>query len=197
MWYICTMKCEHCGKEFEPKIWRKNGKPTRYCGQRCSGGSRKGKTISQEERTAMFWGKVDVRDGLDNECWEWVGSRYGNRYGKFYCGLGKSIGAHQYMMFLQTGEFPKLDVLHSCDNPPCVNPAHLRLGTKKENTQDMIKKGRAGVVGSRNWSAKLKAEDVLEIRASSEDRRLLAARFGVCKEHIDSVKRGSRWAHIK
>jgi len=92
-------------------------------------------SIEAEER---FWAKVDRR-GPD-ECWEWRGARNGKGYGVFRI-ESRSIGAHRFAFGLDAipeGNF----VCHVCDNPSCVNPAHLWTGTAKDNNRDMQAKGR-------------------------------------------------------
>jgi hypothetical protein len=99
----------------------------------------------------IFWGYVDIpRIGHPlcgeadmNPCWEWLGTRnVRSGYGRFWDGRADSY-AHRKSYFLFYGEEPgELDVLHSCDNPGCVNPAHLRLGTDLDNAQDKRERGR-------------------------------------------------------
>jgi len=87
-----------------------------------------------------FWSKVDVR-GRD-ECWEWQAS--GSKgYGRLMMD-GVTWGAHRLAFTLVKGRIPDgMCVLHSCDNPPCCNPAHLFIGTHADNMRDMAKKGRS------------------------------------------------------
>lgn len=94
-----------------------------------------------------FWAKVDMR-GPD-ECWLWTASRFTDRYGygKFNAGTRQDetnvVYAHRFAYALMHGPIPDgMQVLHSCDAPPCVNPQHLRLGTPRENTDDKMRRGR-------------------------------------------------------
>lgn len=87
-----------------------------------------------------FWSKVDIRKS--DECWEWTAHRCRLGYGRFRLG-GEVQGAHRIAWELSNGcLLGDLYCLHSCDNPGCVNPSHLRQGTQKDNMRDMIKKGR-------------------------------------------------------
>jgi hypothetical protein len=90
-----------------------------------------------------FWNRVPLRN--PNECWIWSGGKI-NGYGTFWAKLGavrKSIRAHRLSYAIANGKFDEsLYVCHKCDNPPCVNPSHLFLGTSYDNMWDMIRKGR-------------------------------------------------------
>ena len=90
------------------------------------------------ERIERFWSLVATGD----ECWEWLGSVGHHNYGRFW-NDGKEIKAHRFSWQLHNGAIPEgLWVLHRCDNPRCVRPDHLWLGTVLENTRDMLAKGR-------------------------------------------------------
>lgn len=107
-----------------------------------------------------FWLNVDV--GNKNECWNWEGSTTKGGYGNF-----ENSKAHRFSYRLHYGEFnPKLDVLHECDNPSCVNPAHLFLGSHLQNMQDMVNKGRSKR-GENCAKHKLTEKQVREIRIKS------------------------------
>lgn len=111
-----------------------------------------------------FWQKVDKR-GPD-DCWMWLGAKVGG-YGTIWNGK-KVIGAHRASLILDGRDPGLLDALHSCHNPSCVNPSHLRPGTEKENAQDAIKARRFvhrhPGFGEKNVNAVLTEMDVRMIR---------------------------------
>lgn len=156
---------------------------------------------SQASLERRFWLKVLAND-LD-DCWLWLGTRLKNGYGRISLG-SKSLGtegAHRvsWMIANQAVIPAGLVVMHSCDNPRCVNPKHLSLGTPKENTQDMINKGRrviAAPVGNENGKAILDAEKVKLIRASTESHAALARRLGVSPNCVRGVRTGRTWSHV-
>jgi DNA-binding XRE family transcriptional regulator len=147
----------------------------------------------------QFWRYVAI--GGDDECWPWAGSLRSNGYGQLRH-LGRNLKAHRVSWEIHHGAIPPgLSVLHRCDNPPCVNPAHLFLGTNADNLQDAARKGRCrGKVtrGADNPSAKLFPELVAEIRASYASgnwtQRELAGLVGVHHSTIGDIIRGETWA---
>lgn len=88
---------------------------------------------------ARYWNKV--RPAKPEECWEWIGARTSAGYGQLRVG-GKALLTHRMAAEVEHGAGGDLHCLHSCDNPPCVNPRHLRWGTHKENMEDAVKRGR-------------------------------------------------------
>ena len=118
--------------------------------------------MTTEER---FWSKVD-RSGGPDACWPWTGSRHRFGYGWFRVNR-KTMTAHRMSLMLAGVDVTGLQACHTCDNPPCVNPAHLYAGTPKQNGEDASRRGRHSPVprpGSSNpWSA-LTDEQVLELR---------------------------------
>lgn len=148
-----------------------------------------------------FWPKVDV--GHKDECWEWQAAQFTSGYGMFAID-SHPHRAHRVAYELTHGKIPEgLCVCHVCDNPACVNPAHLWLGTHQKNMQDAARKGRTrgGVLrGERSQHARLTEAQVLVIRQMSEDglgsQRQLAAMFGVSRGTIRHILYRETWKHI-
>jgi hypothetical protein len=143
-----------------------------------------------------FWHKV--RRGGPDECWPWLGGK-ARGYGQF--GLnGKNVRAHRVAFLLHHGELPEgACILHSCDNPACCNPAHLRAGTHRDNTLDMVAKGRngkGGPKGALHGRAKLTEEQMREIKSTPRcwgSSAALARRYGVSRAAISYILSGKRW----
>ena len=131
------------------------------------------------------------------ECWVWQAGKRGKGYGSFGM-LGRVWSAHRAAYFLLVADPGSACVLHKCDNPPCINPAHLFLGTVADNNRDRAKRGRSAV-GERHAKSKLTERDVLELRELREDgqtHRELAARFGVTHQSIAAIVNRRSWRHI-
>ncbi len=144
----------------------------------------------------IFFDKVLKTDG----CWIWQGGKL-NGYGFIQINY-KRLYAHRLSYMIHKGDIPKgLLVCHSCDNPICVNPGHLWLGTKSDNSKDMWSKQRNVVVcGEHHPHAKLTEDDVVKIRQLSMQgllNREIAAIFNVHLTRIDAIKRHKSWKHVK
>ena len=144
-----------------------------------------------------FWRKVSK--GGPNDCGVWTAATNLDGYGRFFLGEDrKRSQAHRFSWRLANGPIPDgLSVCHHCDNPPCVNPAHLFLGTHAENMLDRDQKGRRPPpVGERNGRAKLLAAEVACVRvehAAGLSVAELALKYGVSKSTIGSITRGTTW----
>jgi hypothetical protein len=131
-------------------------------------------------------------------CWVWMGTTTVRGYGQIISHNRKHY-AHRasYQAFI--GEIPKgMYVCHACDNVYCVNPAHLFLGTQKQNLEDMARKGRS-TIGSKNSRAKLTEEQVKSIKKLINDgwtSSAIAKNFGVTAGCIAQIKRKERWNHV-
>lgn len=144
----------------------------------------------------LFWAKVDV--GEPDECWEWQAYRTALGYGQVRRD-GKTYTTSRYVMGLQPGD--GLEAMHTCDNPPCVNPAHLVVGTHAENMADMRRKGRGSAPrGADNPKSKLTAEQVAEIRerhlVGGETQTALAEEFGVSQVAVHYIVHRRSWKHV-
>ena len=163
----------------------------------------KGKKQPVEER---FWEKVDK---CENGCWEWrVYTSDG--YGRID-NDGKNMLSHRlsyeiHHPLTQPIQDIKLFVMHSCDNPKCVNPAHLSLGTHQDNMADMKNKGRwngggAGTPGEKNPSAKLTEQQVIEIRTRYANGGIthtqIAKEYGVSRQTISYIISRHTWAYLQ
>ena len=145
-----------------------------------------------------FWSKV--RQAGPDECWVWTGAMRGG-YGNFWDGTYRpsgaphTVGAHRWIYEQTNGTIDRdLDVLHRCDNPPCVNPGHLFVGTHAENMADAVSKGR---FAGKRVITKLTRDQVDLIRAESTGQRgeqtTFAKRFGVTPGAIWRVIHGRNW----
>ena len=145
---------------------------------------------------AKFWSQVKRTSG----CWLWLGSCFKNKYGRFRTG-GKNCLTHRLAFELINGYDPgSYCVLHHCDNPKCVNPAHLFTGTQKDNLADMDKKGRRknpDICGRKNPNAKLTIQNVRYIKQSNKSHAELSREFNVTSSTIGYIRRGKSWRHIQ
>lgn len=172
----------------------------------------------------FFWARVKRR-GPD-DCWEWLGAKSKKGYGKFVK-FNKRWLAHRVSYEIANGPFPyELCVCHECDNPPCVNPRHLWLGTKGRNNADRVAKGRSARglksgrytkphrtargdrngmrthprIGELNSRAKLSAEQVREIRqlygSGGLTQVALGRMYGVTDVMISCIVRHRNWTHV-
>lgn len=133
--------------------------------------------------------------GSPEKCWIWIGARvskYGkSTYGSFAITRDYKVTAHRLAWVLAFGEIPEaLYVLHKCDNPPCVNPEHLFLGTINDNNQDRTKKGRTRTRVTNN---KLDAAGVEEVRQTIGRTKFLAAKYNCSTRTIRACRCGDTY----
>jgi hypothetical protein len=141
-----------------------------------------------------FWSKVQKSDS----CWIWTAAKYRDGYGAFRI-ANTIVRAHRCAWELANGPIHEgQQVLHRCDNRPCVRPDHLFLGTNAENHADMAAKGRSQV-GIRHHNVKLTESDVYAIRlARSKGQTLIAIakQFGIAFQSVSRIVHGDRWKHL-
>ena len=134
----------------------------------------------------------------ESGCWIWTGGVTGSGYGAMKIS-GKMVSAHRVSYDLHNDEpCGEREVLHSCDNPLCVNPNHLSAGTHQENMADQVAKQRHAI-GSRNHFASLDERKVSEIKRQlrmGREGKDIAAEFGVNPPTISKIKLGHTWGHV-
>jgi len=147
---------------------------------------------------AFFWSKVDIPSNRV-DCWKWTSTLNNNGYGRFWDSERECWQlSHRLAYEVLKGEIPDgLQVRHLCHNRLCCNPAHLDVGTARENSEDSAKAGRL-VCGSRSPRAKLDEEAVIRIRQNADGltTRQLAEAFGVSVGTISNVRNGVIWRHV-
>lgn len=162
------------------------------------------KVHNRMDAELRFW--LSVATSKDS-CWTWCASLSTNGYGRIRYG-GKAMAAHRVSWLMHYGTIPDgMLVCHKCDNPVCVRPDHLFLGTHQDNMDDMVAKGRAkgewqGVIclGEHNGQSKLTDRKVRFIRRAWKmgkfTQRQLATRVGVDPSLISYVVRRKTWKHV-
>lgn len=145
---------------------------------------------------------VDVESLIDKngECWEWLGKKDRCGYGTFGKNY-KGVKAHREMYERHYGKIPEGSILlHSCDNPGCVNPSHLSIGTHQDNQRDKFEKDRQAK-GETVGSSKLTEKQVIEMREMYSFRKCtykdLALKYGVSKDTVQKAVRGIYWRHLE
>ena len=143
-----------------------------------------------------FWNKVDKSGG----CWEWTAGVVSRGYGRFRLGY-KTVYAHRFAYSLMHGSIPdNMQICHHCDNPRCVKPSHLFLGTQSDNIQDSVTKGRwPNRQGEKHNMVKLCEKDVHEIRrlySLGVKQTLLAKMWRISQPHASDIVYRERWKHM-
>jgi hypothetical protein len=188
--------CLQCGEPF--KVFPTTKNKRLVCSRECF------ELRCAANEPLRFWAKVD-RSG---NCWVWTGCINEWGYGAFMPYRAKQlVGAHRYSWQLHHGPIPEgLCVLHHCDNPPCVNPEHLFLGTFQDNVDDMMCKGRKiARRGEANGQSKLTEDDIRRIRRLYAFRGQgegkvsgvqLAAEYGIESATVYGIVKRRAWKHV-
>lgn len=136
--------------------------------------------------------KVD----LSVPCKEWTGAKTSKGYGCKRDESGRVVRVHRWEFEKAYGPLPAhIVVRHACDNPACYELLHLESGTQTQNIADRVKRKRSAV-GERNGGSKITESDVLEIRRSNMQGKLLAAKFGISASQVSEIRSGKKWSHL-
>ena len=190
-----SLTCQHCGIQFLRWPSKAAERTVHYCSRRCYNAS-----VGPETLMARFLEKVDKTA----TCWIWRGAIESKGYGRVTVRY-RNLGAHVLSWMLHHGPIPDgLQVLHNCpdgDNPSCVNPDHLWLGTQTENIRDMFVKGRGhDRRGTMHPKARLTEQQVHAIRAQyaagNTSLYKLAAKYQVSPSTIAGIAYRRTWKHI-
>lgn len=153
----------------------------------------KGEGTTPQER---FWNRVAI--GKPDECWNWQAGTNTFGYGVIRLN-GRHIKTHRAAWFFTYGVMPTLYILHSCDNPTCVNPNHLREGTYQDNSDDKRLRGRSAL-GEQVRRGHLVTDDIRSIRNEYQPRTVtqasLAQKYGVCRRTIADILHRKTWKHV-
>jgi hypothetical protein len=141
---------------------------------------------------------------VDGECWNWTRSTNGCGYGTLRV-AGRTVYAHRLALELSGEKIPEsAHVLHACDNPRCINPAHLSTGTRSDNMKDAVTKGRLAPVpvsfpGEVNPASRLSEEGVRSVRrlaANGLKQSEIAERHGISQSQVSNIVRRRAWGHV-
>lgn len=156
------------------------------------------------ERTAKnFWPRVSIT-GPD-DCWLWLGYIESNGYGRIHAGKNIRLSAHRVAWQLTNGPIPcRALICHTCDNPPCCNPAHLFASDWYANVADRRAKGRScsGASWKRVHSAQYKLDDaaarkIKELLREGRSRKYLVSEFHISYALLSMISTGKRWSHVQ
>lgn len=176
---MASINCKYCKSMFSSPH-----SASKYCSMSC-----------------RFWTYVD-RSAGDMECWPWVGGmNKATGYGGFTI-EGRQHTAHRIAYILTIGNPGDFVVCHKCDNRPCCNPNHLFKGTRNDNMQDMIQKGRDDHTrsprGIENGMSKIN-EDIVRLirnRGNFETHRAIADELNLTRSQVSRIINRTAWAHV-
>ena len=146
-----------------------------------------------------FWSKVIVPKNYKKDCWIWTAGKGNDGYGIFFVETDWPLRAHRFAYQYYKGPISNECIMHSCDNPICMNPYHIHQGTVCENNTDRSVKGRSAI-GSRGGNAKLDEATVRQIKTllkyHNYTNQMIATQFGIGTSNASRIRRNVIWKHV-
>lgn len=194
--YVEPRHCKNpdCKKEFTPRLEQIRNGVGLFCSMNCS---------HRYKKTCWIIRLLEKILVSEKGCWEWQGAKCGGkkkgegRYGLFNIGT-ELIMSHQasYLYFYGIDPRPlKLQVLHKCDNPACINPLHLFLGTHQDNMDDAVRKERMNF-GEINGHTHLTSQDAKAIYHDPRGLKEIGEEYGICSASVWNIKKENTWKHV-
>lgn len=183
--------CSLCsGKHYARRFCRKHYDQKRFAGALSLKHNTRGMSITKR---LAFYSKPNHATG----CIVWTGSTVARGYGNIRID-GTMQRTHRVAYKIYIGDIPDgMSVLHRCDNPPCINPNHLFVGTTQDNSDDMLSKGRGVFMrGEQHGCAKLTRKTVRQIKRGTMGQRKIAAKYGISQTHVGRILRGESWTPL-
>lgn len=172
--------CKYCGESFKDLAPRSRSRIPKTCG-RCS----------SKSPTERFWARVKKQE---DGCWIWLGSKSDKGYGGFPYEDSHNARAHVVAYKLNKGPIGQgLQVLHTCDNPSCVNPDHLYTGTHQGNMDDMVRRHRSCTGEKNGGGGKLTLEEVTSIKHDVRSGPEIAREYNISRTLVSLIKCGKNW----
>lgn len=190
-------KCVECGQVFRAHLSAVKVGKGRYCSRTCVIHAQNRGVAPKVDPAIRFWRLVDKTPD-PRGCWLWRGFKDVHGYGDFAVSTNIRMPAHRFALATREVVEPRRHVLHSCDNPSCVNPDHLRQGTQAENMSDACERNRIAR-GTRHGAHKLDDSQVQAIRlaaAAGEIQWQIADRFGVSQMTVSDIVRRRTWSWL-
>jgi len=186
------VKCKTCGKKFSVRLSQIKDGRGKFCSKDCCSAYRR---HSPEQIKQKFWKNTNKKKS--NECWDWMPCRDKTEYGALFINQ-KKHKAHRYSYELHYGKIPKGKIIcHRCDNPSCVNPNHLFLGTHADNSADRSAKNRHAY-GEKTGSSKLTVKQVLDIKELLDKKikyKVVKKKYNISCSTVYCIKSGKYWKH--
>jgi len=180
-----------CKKEFTPRIDQIKSGNGLFCSMNCT---------RHYKKTCWIIRLLEKILVSDKGCWEWQGALCGGKkgkggkYGLFNIGT-TLIMAHQASYLYFWGDYGELFVLHKCDNPRCINPLHLFLGTHQDNMDDAVRKERLNF-GEINGHTHLTSQDAKAIYHDPRGLKVIAEEYDICAASVWNIKTEKTWKHV-